>query len=563
MKTIERRPPESKPKRGVRQIAESVASWVKRGWAKLGAPDASPWTFVPLLYFMQALPVTLVQEMSSIVYKSLGVDNVAITSWTSLIALPWTIKLLWGPLVDVNSTKRRWVLGMQAFIAVAIAGVAFCLRLPNWFGISLGLLFIIAIFSATCDIATDGFYILCLNKGRQAAYVGLTSTFYRLGRLFCTGLLVWVAGKLRESGMPAITAWSVVLLGLGVVYGAGRLINGFVVPKPAADTPPAKVPAKENWLNIGRTLSVVAFAICAVFALSSATRLAGHGLFLTLDQKAVFGQTLYLWGWELPASGVFLVNFPGLKLLPTSGVEVHLLRIVAFGAVSALLLWAVRRLMSNTPMGEAFGSFFRQSGIVPILAFIMFYRFGEAMVVKMAPLFLMDPASKGGMGLGESEVGLVNGVAGVLGIVIGGIVGGLFVSRLGIRKSLWPLVICMHTPNLLYLWAAVTRPHLALLYGVAFVDQFGYGFGFAGYMVYLMWVAQRGKFKTSHYAIGTGLGALCIMTAGILSGLVQKQFGYVGFFIAVIFLTLPGMATLFFIPLDRTTGKGSAPAEVG
>ena len=202
-------------------------------------------------------------------------------------------------------------------------------------------------------------------------------------------------------------------------------------------------------------------------------------------------------------------------------------------------------------MAEAFASFVRNRGITAILAFILFYRFGEAMVVKMAPLFMKDSPLKGGLGIGDTLLGQINGLAGVLGIIVGGILGGLIVSRYGLRRSFWPIVICMHLPNLLYVWASRVHPELAAIYGVVFVDQFGYGFGFAGYLVYLMQVAQRGEFRTSHYAICTGLGAMFIALAGITSGIVQANFGYQNFFLFVILATIPGMLTLLFIPLDE------------
>ena len=129
-------------------------------------------------------------------------------------------------------------------------------------------------------------------------------------------------------------------------------------------------------------------------------------------------------------------------------------------------------------------------------------------------------------------------------------------SLLSVLSGDGPLVVCMHSPNLLYVWVAYTRPAQGWLYPVALIEAFGYGFGFAGYFVYLMYVAQRGNFRTSHYAIGTGLGALFITFAGILSGILQQAFGYKGFFIAACLFTLPGTLTLLFIPMDTDQARG-------
>ena len=173
----------------------------------------------------------------------------------------------------------------------------------------------------------------------------------------------------------------------------------------------------------------------------------------------------------------------------------------------------------------------------------------------MSPLFMRDTPTAGGMGLSVADVGIINGVAGIVGIILGGIAGGLVVSRHGLRRSFWPLAICMHAPNLLYVWAAATHPPGWCMYGVAFVDQFGYGFGFAGYCVYLMYVAQHGKFRTSHFAIATGLGFVTIVLAGILSGILQSTLGYLWFFVGVCLCTIPGMVTLLFIPLEDVEKK--------
>ena len=159
------------------------------------------------------------------------------------------------------------------------------------------------------------------------------------------------------------------------------------------------------------------------------------------------------------------------------------------------------------------------------------------------------------MGLTVAEVGVINGVAGIVGIILGGIAGGAIISRYGLRRSFWPLVVCMHAPNLLYVWAAFVHPPTWTMYGVAFMDQFGYGFGFAGYSVYLMYVAQHGHYRTSHYAIATGLGSLCIALAGILSSILQSLVSYRGFFVAVCICTIPGMLTLLIIPHEEARGS--------
>ncbi|MEQ1934975.1 MAG: hypothetical protein ABL962_14040, partial [Fimbriimonadaceae bacterium] len=241
-----------------------------------------------------------------------------------------------------------------------------------------------------------------------------------------------------------------------------------------------------------------------------------------------------------------------------------------------LLLFAVqkaRRSIRGSEVGNALGSFVRQSGFPAILFFILFYRFGEAVINKISPLFLKDSLDEGGLAISNEQFGVISSFVGVIGIIAGGIIGGLVVSKIGLKKAFLPLALAMHVPNLLYLWASYGTLPMKVLYldwpgplnltlgGIIFVDQFGYGFGFAAYSVYLMWVAQRGQFQTAHYSIGTGMGALCIVTAGVTSGVLEDAFNYRGVFIAVIFASIPGLASLLFVPLDDSHKQIKAAIE--
>jgi PAT family beta-lactamase induction signal transducer AmpG len=477
---------------------------------------------------MQAMPVAIVQEVSVVAYKDFGVDNKSIAVWTSLIALPWSIKLLWGPLVDLNGTKRRWLLLMQGLIVIGLLAFAFALKLPNFLGITLSLLFTVAIFSATCDIATDGFYLLTLPKDQQAAFVGIQSTFYRLGRLFCVGLLPLGVGLLRDQGFPIATCWVLAMVGVAIVYGVGRLANARVLPRPTEDRAVVRTEGG-NGRHIAGTVAVIALALCGYFTASALVRICAHGLWISFDGSSV-GR---LDGW----------------MLTPAGIENELIQLAGCFVGGCAALWAARKYLRGTEVARSFGSFLGQQGILAILAFMMFYRFSEAMVTKMAPLFFKSTHAEGGLALGDKAVGVLS-TGGVVGLVIGGILGGVIVSKLGLKRSFWPLAVAMHLPNLLYLWAAASRPAFAALLAVAAIDQMGYGIGYAAYSVFLMRIAQRDRFWTSHFAIGTGLGALFINAAGVLSGVLQASLGFVGFFIAVCFFTLPGMVTLLFVPKD-------------
>jgi len=517
----------------------------------------SPWLFVPLLYFMQAIPVTIVQDVSTIFYKDLGIANVPILQWTGLISLPWSLQLLLGPLVDLNGTKRRWILGGEALITVGLIATALLLQMPHAFEITLVILAATAVTSALCNIATDGYYIISMSKDEQAKFVGVQTTCYRLGRLFCTGILVLIAGLfLRGKVFSPALAWTVVLLACSVIYGLGYLLSRSAVPHSAADHPAVESEANETSKNIARSVVLVGLGMSGYFLLNSIVRLACQGLYtVSGGSLPVIGD---LKGWILPDDNTiagFSTNLGGV------GTEVAQLVVCAGITLFGIVL--AKKLLAKTAMSEALTSFVAQPGFVAIFGFILFYRLGEAIVSRSSALFLKDTIANGGLGVDDAQLGLIK-IAGVFGIVCGGLLGGAVVSKFGLRKAFLPIAILMHVPNLVYLWASYAHPPVWMLMGVDFTEQFGYGFGFAGYLLYIMYVAQRGQFKTSHYAIGTGLGALCVgPIAGALSAKLLNNFGaqpYHGFFTSVIFLTIPGVLMLFFIPFDEDRKPRAATA---
>ncbi|MBS1718074.1 MAG: hypothetical protein JSS72_10140 [Armatimonadetes bacterium] len=488
---------------------------------------------MPLLYFMQAIPVTVVQELSEIVFKDLGIDNQHITQWTSIIALPWTIKLLWGPLVDATRTKRDWTLSLQWLLAGCLALTAFALKLPNAFGITLAIMTVTALFSATCDIATDGYYLLAQNKEQQAANVGIQTAFYRLGRVFVVGLLVTLAGVLHERGMEQMSAWTVVLVGCSLVYAVGRGMLTTLAPVSPLDDE-RSLPPGDARRYVLLSVLVVVVGLAGYFVLNSLTRLAAHGFWLAL------GETVK--GWRLSADAL---NLEYIQLAACLIITVFAGRLLA-------------RRLRGTELADSFGSFLSQRSLIGIMLFLTFYRFGEAMVMKMAPLFLKDTVAAGGLALSDKLVGPITGLSGVLGLVAGGMIGGLVVSRLGLARSIWPIAILMHLPHLGYIWASYAQPSASLMHPVAFMDSFGYGFGYAAYVIVLQRVAQQvPKFQTAHYAICTGLGALCIQVSGIFAGIVQANFGYHTFYWTALICAVPGILTLLLLPKALTVTEQS------
>ncbi|HEY8994074.1 MAG TPA: AmpG family muropeptide MFS transporter [Lacunisphaera sp.] len=411
------------------------------------------WSWVPSLYFCQAVPYVTVVALSVPMYKKLGVSNADLAFYTSWLYLPWVIKPLWSPLVDRFRTKRAWIVALQFFIGAGLAAVALTVPGPDFFRWTLAVFWLLAFASATHDIAADGFYLLALPTHQQAAFVGVRSTFYRLANIAGQGGLVWLAGRLEETTGDVRLAWAWVFVPPAVVFVLVALYHLVFLPRPAGDGPVAE----------------------------------------------------------------------------QSGIAVDWL--------------------------EAFAAFFRKKGIGCILAFLLLYRLGEAQLVKLVQPFLLDDRAVGGLGLSTSQVGLIYGTYGIVALTVGGILGGLAVARFGLKRMLWPMLLCMHVPNLAYVWLAYAQPAAPGIISVAVVvEQAGYGFGFTAFLVYMMLVAD-GAHKTAHYAICTGFMALGMMLPGMVSGRIQAWLGYPHFFIWVCLATLPSLAATALIKVDPAYGK--------
>lgn len=411
------------------------------------------WAWVPTLYYAQGLPYALVVTVSVIMYKRLGISNSDLGLYTSLLYIPWVIKPLWSPFVDIKSTKRNWFLGMQLLGSIALLAIGFTLPTNIFFITSLACFWIVAFASATNDIATDGYYMIGLTEEKQSFFVGMRSVFYKLASVTGQGLLVVFAGFLENHYGDNTKAWSYTMICAGLLMLLMTITNFIATPK---------------------------------FESSKA---------IVLDK-------------------------------PKSFLEV-------------------------------FESFFKKPGIGIALTFILFFRLGESQLVKMASPFLLDPIGVGGLGYSTSEVGTIYGTIGVIFLTVGGILGGILISRQGLKKWMLPMLISLNAPNALYAILALTETTNAwAVTGTVIVEQFGYGFGIAGFMVYLIYVAE-GNSKTSHYALATGFMALGMMLPGLISGYMQEWLGYGGFFVWVVIASIPAFFILKYVKYPADFGKST------
>ncbi len=211
---------------------------------------------------------------------------------------------------------------------------------------------------------------------------------------------------------------------------------------------------------------------------------------------------------------------------------------------------------------DAFASFFRKKHVVIALAFFLLYRLGEAQLVKIAAPFLLDAREVGGLALSVKQVGFVYGTVGMAALTAGGILGGLVAARNGLKYWLGWMVVAINLPNAVYVFLSYTMPESYLIVNVAVaLEQFGYGFGFTAYMLYMIYFAD-GPRKTSHFAICTGFMALGMMLPGMISGWIQESIGYQVFFIWVLVATIPGFIVAYLISVDSDFGRKGEPATV-
>ena len=413
--------------------------------------DKNAWLWVPILYFTQGLPYVIVVTLSVIMYKQLGLGNAEIGLYTSWLYLPWVLKPLWSPLVDLKWTKRKWFLSMQFVIALAFLGIGLSLKTDVLLTASLACFWMVAFASATNDIASDGYYMLALTEQKQSFFIGMRSTFFRLAMITGQGLIVILAGYLENTFGDNQKAWSITMVCTAVLMLLITLGNLFATPKVEPNQ---------------------------------------------LEQK-----------------------------------------------------------QTKTSFITIFTSFFQKKGIWPSLAFILTYRLGESQLVKMASPFLLDSQAAGGLNYSTEAVGTIYGTVGIIMLSIGGILGGILISRDGLKKWMFPMILALNVPNVLYALLALTNTtHIAAVMGTVVIEQFGYGFGFAAFLVYLIYVAD-GLSKTSHYALATGFMALGMMLPGMLSGYIQEWLGYDGFFIWVVLAALPVLVIVRYLDYPADFGK--------
>lgn len=612
--------------------------------------NLSPWFWVPSLYFAEGIPYIVVMTISVIMYKRMGISNTAIALYTSWLYLPWVIKPLWSPIVDLIRTKRFWIITMQILIGAGLASIALTIPVPKFFQFTLAFFWLLAFSSATHDIAADGFYMLGLSQYDQAWFVGVRSTFYRFAMLTGQGLLVILAGYIEShSGLQSIelnvnsvqqsTTQQVThpdslkieplegdlriiavpeRLEIPTIQRTSAEIKSLVLqaqlwnsaqPKlnlSDVTTETSEQAKRASWWKrtvvqnienairntFGATKKIapagemVGNAGIVCFYLSKPPepgkkntvtfgRESGDKSFFLLEGgRAEFTHET----WNRPLMAVIQLD---PKLKPGSSANfvaragnIPLSWIVTFFFMAGLfaLFSIYHRVILPYPatdvprksesfksflkdFGNTFVLFFKKEKIGLTLAFLLLYRLGESQLVKLASPFLLDTQEAGGMGLTTGQVGFVYGTIGMVMLTCGGLLGGFLAARHGLKKWILWMAIAINLPDAVYIYLAQTQTSNFFIINICVgIEQFGYGFGFTAYMLYMILVSE-GEYKTAHFAITTGFMALGMMIPGMISGWIQSLIGYPNFFIWVLISTIPGIILVKLLPIDPEFGK--------
>lgn len=479
----------------------------------------------------EGAPYFVVNTLAVIFLSQMGLSNSDVAYYTGWLYLPWVIKPFWSPILDLFGKKRMWVVFMQLIIAISIAGVAFSAPLDSWLQSTLAFFWLCAFASATHDIAADGLYIISLDTNQQSFFVGIRNTFYRISTVLCQWAVLnyvqhlynnkivehfsngtWNFDNFKELSITAFTeAWQsnfYILAGLFLLFS---IYHFMALPKDKGS---------KSWLILIVTLGIIAVS----------------PLFISVMN--------FLSEYKIT------ISFRHFKHFST---DLFVLTIPIWGFAAYYIINKLTKNQISKNFKSFAGKFTIKDFIITLL-FIFTYRLGEAQLGKIAMLFMKDSTSNGGLGLDTGVIGDVYGLVGVIALVLGGIVGGIAVSKYGLKRMMFPMLLFMNIPNLVYVFLSATQTvNMPVIYLMVATEQFGYGFGFTAFTLYLVYISQ-GEYSTTHYAICTGLMALGMMIPGMIAGDIQERLGYTNFFIWVCICTIPPFIIAPLLKIDKDFG---------
>jgi MFS transporter, PAT family, beta-lactamase induction signal transducer AmpG len=489
---------------------------------------SSPHVWTLTTYFAEGFPYTIIRIISSVFFRDMKVSLEAI-GLTSLFGLPWVLKFLWGPHVDQFSTKRRWMLLMQALLVIMTVAVAFFTPVANGVRIIAIIFFIGAFIAATHDIAIDGYYMEALDDKGQAKFIGNRVMGFRIAMMTGTGVIVTIG---------TVINWFIGFLSAGILLLLFFMYHFFFLPVAEKQKRPASDIIKA-YLTF-KPLLLLLSAVLIVFVIK--------------------------WIFRMKWFGIIRANLPLMDKINFSGW-------VAIGLLAALIILALlkKRIKGlllkkgESFYSRAFMSFMDREKMWVFLVFIVLMRIGEWMLTSMVSPFMVDLGIK-------VHYGWITGGIGLPFAIIGAVLGGWMISRYTLKKVLWPLLLAQNFTNIAYMFLALALNkyiilntgadtvapiggfNLFLVASVCGFDQFAGGLGNSVLITILMRSCLP-EFKAAHFAIGTGLMNVSSVISGVMSGFLAGWLGYWPFFGITFLASIPGMLMVFSIPfLDEKKG---------
>lgn len=476
-----------------------------------------PQYWVSSIYFAEGFPYSLVNNVVEILFQQMGASLKTI-GLTSLYHLPWNLKFLWGPFVDQYETKRRWLVGVEVALSVALVLLAIFVGAASQIStLVVVAVLLIAILSATHDIAIDGYYLEALDEKEQSTFVGFRATFYRIAGLSLSGPFLWLIGK---------TSWFIGLLVIAALMTLLTVYHIFLLPR-----------AESRRSPIGELLSLLIRPRLLWVA-------GGVALLIALARRHSWAETARKALAELPVVG-----------------DLSLSEWLVIGLVGALLTAVAwnRRTKTQAPgprsaYVESFTSFMDQDKPLLVLGFVILFRTGESFLVKMRWPFLNAQLE-----MSLESYAFVNGTIGVIASFVATLLGGWAIGKWGFRRLIWPFVAAQNFLNLLYMWLAHGTDAAISPWAVGTViavEHAGSGLGTAVFMVYLMRCCDP-LHKAGHMAILTALMSVSFTIAGVFSGFLAEAAGFSLYFGLTFLATIPSMLMIPWLPyLDHGRGRG-------
>lgn len=496
----------------VRASARRVQSAPDQAKSSSGNGLRSPHVWVSTTYFGEGFPYSIVNNLAEILFKELGASLQAI-GLTALFHLPWNLKFLWGPFLDHYETKRRWLLAVEVALTIMLVALAFFATGRQLLGAIAASFLVLAVLSATHDIAIDGFYLEGLNEKEQSKFVGYRAMSYKVASLVVRGPLIILIGYV---------GWTGGLLATAAVMAIMTIVHWGILPKVEQGRAPWRALLRSM---VGPRVLIAGALIASVVLLQRQ---------LHVFDPVISGVRRVVERVPMLA-GISLPGWIALSLLAAM-----LLLLAFIGPIK-------RRVQSsNSYYAAAFVDFLSRPKVGLVLAFVVLFRTGESFLQKMRWPFLRDE-----MGMSLDEYGIANGTIGVIASFVATFVGGWLISRQGLKRWIWPFALAQNTLNLLYSLLAVVGAKgtvgLGVLTAVMTAENFGEGLGTAVFMVYLMRSCDPAH-KAAHMAILTALMSVSFTFAGVASGFLAEWLGFAYYFAFTFLAAIPGMVLIAFIP---------------